>query len=423
MGKSTPRAPTPPDYVGAATAQGVANQASAAQGSSLSNPNIISPYGNQNVTWANTGINGAPQGTVTQTLTPAAQATLESQQEVQRGLADVAQQGIGNAQDILNTPFSANLPNLQTSLGQPGQLNYGPQAGLYGAQSGLDLSGVAQMPVNAGMTGQQAIMSRLAPQIEQSRAANEQRLANQGITPGSEAYNNSMRTQGEQQNDLYTQAALQGIGLDTAANQQGFNQALGAGGFYNTAQGQNFGQSATGAGLYNQAQNQAYNQGLGGAQFGNTALQQSLAQQLALRNQPINEIAALMGGSQIQNPQFQQYTGQNVAAAPVFQGVQQQGQAAMDIYGIKANQAASNAAGIGSALGAGAQIAGMFSDERLKSNIVRVGTHPLGIGIYEYDIFDRRERGVMAQELQTVKPEAVMVHSSGFLMVDYGAIA
>jgi hypothetical protein len=421
MGKSTPRAPTPPDYVGAAREQGTANIAAATQGASLSNPNIVSPYGNQTVTYGNTGPNGMTQPTVTQTLTPAAQATLESQQEVQRGLADVAQTGIGNAQDILNTPFNPNLPNLQTSLEQPGQLNYGPQAGMYGANTGLDLSGVAQMPVNAGTTGQQAIMSRLAPQIEQSRAATEQRLANQGITPGSEAYNNEMRTQGQQFNDLTTQAALQGIGLDTAANQQGFNQALGAGGFYNTAQGQNFGQAATGAGLYNQAQNQAYNQGMGGAQFGNTALQQSLAQQLALRNQPINEIGALMGGSQIQNPQFQQYTGQNVAAAPIFQGVQQQGQSAMDAYGIRANAAASANQGLYSALGAGASMIGM-SDVRLKSNIVRVGTHPLGIGIYEYDIFDRRERGVMAQELEKVKPEAVLLHPSGYKMVDYGAI-
>ena len=421
MGKSAGPAPTPPDYVGAAKEQGTANIAAATQGASLSNPNIISPYGNQTVTYNNTGPNGMTQPTVTQTLTPAAQATLESQQEVQRGLAGVAQTGIGNAQDILNTPFNPDLPKLQTSLEQPGQLNYGPQAGMYGANTGLDLSGVAKMPVNAGTTGQQAIMSRLAPQIEQSRAATEQRLANQGITPGSEAYNNEMRTQGQQFNDLTTQAALQGIGLDTAANQQGYNQALGTAGFYNTAQGQNFGQAATGAGLYNQAQNQLYNQNLGGAQFGNTALQQSLAQQLALRNQPINEIGALMGGSQIQNPQFQQYTGQNVAAAPIFQGVQQTGQSAMDLYGIKANAAASANQGLYSALGAGASLIGA-SDIRLKSNIVRVGTHPLGIGIYEYDIFDRRERGVMAQELEKVKPEAVLLHPSGYKMVNYGVI-
>lgn len=358
MGKSTPAPPTPPDYVGAAQQQGVANLAAGAQGSSLSNPNIISPYGNQTVTWANTGISGAPQGTVTQTLTPEAQATLEAQQRVQHGLADVAQQGIGTAQDILNKPFNANLPNLQTALPTPGQLNYGPQAGMYGAQTGLDLSNVARMPVNAGTTGQEAIMSRLDPQIERSRASLEQRLANQGLTPGSEAYNNAVSLQNQQFNDLRTQAALQGLNLDIGANQQGYNQALGTAGLYNAAQGQNFGQSAAGAGLYNQAQNQAYNQALGAGQFGNTALQQSLAQQLARRNQPINEIVALLGGSQIQNPQFQQYTGQNVAAAPIFQGVQQQGQAALDIYGQQMAARNANVNALGNAIGG---VTGMFN--------------------------------------------------------------
>jgi hypothetical protein len=62
------------------------------------------------------------------------------------------------------------------------------------------------------------------------------------------------------------------------------------------------------------------------------------------------------------------------------------------------------------------------SDRRLKSNIERVGTHPLGIGIYEYDIFGERQRGVMADELEIVLPEAVAVHPSGYKMVNYGLL-
>ena len=73
-------------------------------------------------------------------------------------------------------------------------------------------------------------------------------------------------------------------------------------------------------------------------------------------------------------------------------------------------------------LGGAGMMAHAMSDRRLKSNIKRVGTHPLGVGIYEYDIFNRREIGVMAQELMQVKPEAVAVHPSGYLMVNYGAI-
>ena len=62
------------------------------------------------------------------------------------------------------------------------------------------------------------------------------------------------------------------------------------------------------------------------------------------------------------------------------------------------------------------------SDRRLKSNILRVGTHPLGIGIYEYDIFGRRERGVMADEVEHVKPEAVNTHVFGIKMVNYAVL-
>ena len=78
----------------------------------------------------------------------------------------------------------------------------------------------------------------------------------------------------------------------------------------------------------------------------------------------------------------------------------------------------------GTAIGGAGSIPGLFamSDRRLKSNIVRVGTHPLGIGIYEYDIFGERQRGVMADEVESVLPEAVAIHPSGYKMVNYGML-
>ncbi len=372
MGKSSPTPPPAPDYIGAANAQGAANLTAGQQSASLSNPNINTPYGSQTVTYDQTGPNGDYQPTINQTLTPEAQATLSSQQSVQRALAGLGQQGIGQAQQILGQPFQYNGPGVQTSL---------------------NTSGVAKMPVNAGTTGQQAILSRLQPQIQQNEGATAQRLANQGIPVGSEAWNNEMRQQGNQENDLYTQAALQGIGLDTSANAQGFNQAL------------------------------------QGAQFGNTATQQGLSQQLGLYNQPLNEITALMSGSQIQNPQFQGYMGSNIQAAPIANATAQQGQYAQNLYGQQMASYNSGMQGLSGLFGAGLGAIGQaggaasfFSDIRLKSNIKRVGTHPLGIGIYEYDIFGHRERGVMAHEVEDVKPTAVSVHASGFKMVDYGAL-
>jgi len=487
--KSTPAAPAVPDYTGAAQAQGAANLTAAQQGSVLSNPNIYTPYGNQTVTYAQDPNlpGGGSQATVTQSLTPAAQANLDAQQQVELAMSKLGLQGVGTAQDVLNSRFKPTNQNpLQSSVsygsvpqggGAPGGGDFGQAGSIaadkyglaqgfnadqYGrALQGLDLSGVAKMPVNAGTTGQAAIMQRLAPQLQRQSAATEQRLANQGIMQGSEAYTNAMTDQSQQQNDLLSQAALQGINLDMGANQQGFNQAVQQGGFYNSGLGQNFGQGLQanqasnaavgqnyGQGLssqqlqnaaigqnFNQAmqsnaqnygqlmgsQNQGYNQALQSAQFGNAAQQAQLQQDLALRNQPLNEINALMSSSQIQNPQFQAYAGQNVNAAPVFQGVQAQAQNAQDVYGQQMAARNANMQALGGMFGSVGQIIAS-SDRRLKSNIKRVGTHELGIGIYEYDIFDRRERGVMAQELLEVKPEAVYHRPDGYMMVDYGAI-
>lgn len=73
------------------------------------------------------------------------------------------------------------------------------------------------------------------------------------------------------------------------------------------------------------------------------------------------------------------------------------------------------------ALGGGA-LGLIFSDARLKSDIVKVGTHPLGVGVYDYTKFGKRERGVMAQEVEQVKPDAVSTHESGYKQVNYGLL-
>ena len=71
------------------------------------------------------------------------------------------------------------------------------------------------------------------------------------------------------------------------------------------------------------------------------------------------------------------------------------------------------------------------SARTLKENIIRIGTHPLGIGLYLFDYkAEYRERwghgkqlGVMADEVGTVLPEAVVMHPEGYEMVDYGMLA
>ncbi len=70
------------------------------------------------------------------------------------------------------------------------------------------------------------------------------------------------------------------------------------------------------------------------------------------------------------------------------------------------------------------------SDRNVKENIVRIGEHPLGIGLYLFDYKPAfrdqwghgRQFGVMAQEVETVMPAAVCTHPDGYKMVDYAML-
>lgn len=289
MGKKA-SLPPQPDYTAAAREQGIQNVEAARTSARLSNPNIIGPLGTQTVTYE------GDIPTVKQTLTPQAQATLEAQQQVDRQLAELGLQGIGSVRDVLGTPFQTQTQGLNTTF---------------------DLSGLPKAPVNAGTTAQEAILARLEPNIARSRAALETQLANQGIARGSEAYTGAMSQQTQQENDLRTQAAMQGIGIDQAARQQAAAEQQAA------------------------------------MTFENQARAQALQRELALRGQPLNEIIGLMGGSQVMMPQFQGYSGAQAAPAPIFGAAQAQGQSDMQRYGIQQGAYNAQTSALGSLAGAG----------------------------------------------------------------------
>jgi len=318
-----------------------------------------------------------------------------------------ANASIADAGAISQGPIAANFlagggPNAANFMAKGGPSASGYLAGNapdfndYLAGKKLDTSNIAAMPINAGTTAQTAIMARLEPQIAKNRVSTETQLVNQGLRPGSEAYNNAINLLGQQENDQRTQAVLQGLGLDMSANAQGYNQALSTGQFgnlaqaqnfgqglagqtltnqakaqnfgqgnveqalYNAAQGQNFGQGVTSQNLTNQAAGQNYTQNYNTialnnaaqqqkfaqntqqAAFENQARQQALAEAIQQRQMPLNEISALMSGSQIQNPVFQPYTGANVAAAPIAQTMQNAYAGQMNAYNqdVASNNAA-----------------------------------------------------------------------------------
>ena len=85
----------------------------------------------------------------------------------------------------------------------------------------------------------------------------------------------------------------------------------------------------------------------------------------------------------------------------------------------------------GSQAAAAAAMAPPPSDVRLKTNIRKVGELASGLNTYFWDWTEEAKKfvgnqstfGVIAQEAQLLFPEAVMMHTDGYLRVDYSRIA
>jgi hypothetical protein len=291
-----------------------------------------------------------------------------------------------------NDMYTANqtlTPNQQRILEQNQGLSSGllntAQSGLNYANDilsrpGVDLSQLPQIGINPGETYSDAIMRRLAPQIAQESQSSDAQLANQGIAPGTEAYANAKRQLAMSQNDRQLGAITSGMNVGMGANQQAFQQ-------------------------------QAYNQ-----------------------MQPINVINALRTGSQVQNPNYVSVPQQaNTGGADILGATN-----ALYTNQVNATNAQNAASGnfmgglmsLGGAIGAAGpgSLFSKISDINLKENIKRIGTHDLGIGIYSYNYKDgynlskEPQIGVMAQEVETVMPEAVITMPNGFKAVDYSLL-
>lgn len=111
----------------------------------------------------------------------------------------------------------------------------------------------------------------------------------------------------------------------------------------------------------------------------------------------------------------------------------------VNAYSAQQQANAGASAGIGSAVGSvlgGAMKYGLpllaASDIRTKENIELVGYLPNGLPVYEYEYKDEfkdhelaghgRHRGVMAQDVEKVIPEAVVVMDNGYKAVDYAKV-
>ena len=139
-----------------------------------------------------------------------------------------------------------------------------------------------------------ATMSRVDVDTAGQRDAANSNLIAAGIRPGTAAYSTAMDTINRGYNDARMQAIL-GAGQQA---QQDFNQNMG---------------SRT----------------------------QGISEILALRQTPLNEASALQSGTQVSNPfagGLGYQAGANVNAAPVAQGIANQGQAAQNLYNVQTAQ-------------------------------------------------------------------------------------
>jgi hypothetical protein len=246
-------APPVPDYTAAAQATAAGNLDAARVAAAANRVNQVTPYGNLNYTQSGQDTYGNPMWTATQTLAPAQQKILEQQAGLSSGLLNTAQQGLDYAGNLMAKP-------------------------------GIDQSQLPSTGFNPGQSYQDAMMSRLSPQIERENQSFEQDMANKGIGAGTQAYNTAKQLLGQTQNDRLNSATVQGLNAGLSANQQAFNQA-------------------------------GYNQ-----------------------MQPINVINALRTGSQVQSPQYVNPALQSTTQGADLLGAANQ-QYNAQLAGVNANNA------------------------------------------------------------------------------------
>lgn len=328
---------------------------------------------------------------------------------------------------------------------------------------------------------EQGLFERMAPMHERQQSALEVKLANQGITPGSAAYKRAIQDLGDQQSrerydalqtagseiqrnqqmalgnrqqltnedlstaNLYNTANqqrfgqdlqalqfgnnalkdmygmnLQGTALNNAAIQQDFGQRLSAAGFYNQANQNQQGLDMNRAQFNNQTAQQQFDQAMRQSQYQNQLRSAAIAEEAQRRGMSLNEMNALLTGQQVGMQQMPQFNAAAASQATNYlDAAKLQNDYNWDKYNAQAQQSNSMMSGIGSLAGA----AMMFSDKRLKKILCKVGEKS-GFNLYRFKYLgsDVEHIGVIAQEVQKMRPDLVERHANGFLMVNYAGL-
>lgn len=247
---SKPKAPTPPSPQATADAQTQTNVGTALANTALGQVSQRGPDGS--LTYNQTGsqtinIGGKeytiPRYEAVTQLSDAAQQRYDTTNRVQQNMANAGETLSGQIMSTTGQPISyEGLPELAGSGGYEASRK----------------------------SVEDAIYSRLNPQMDRARASRETMLANRGIRPGSEAYDRAMRDMGETENDARMQAVLAG------------------------------------------GQEQSRMAGLDSA-----TRAQMLGERTSAANEPINRLSAILSGTQVNTPQYQTYTPQGMPTTDV----------------------------------------------------------------------------------------------------------
>jgi hypothetical protein len=179
---------------------------------------------------------------------------------------------------------------------------------------------------------------------------------------------------------------------------QAFNQHM-------AEQGQQIGVQQSLAGIGQTATNSVADTGANAILAGAGAQAGATAQQGNIMGNTLGQIGNILGQSGIFNPKANPVG--SVYTTPNLNGTYNNPTTGSDGMGI-------NAPSTG----------GDYSDERLKTDVKRVGVSDAGLPIYTYRMRGGgpRKMGVMAQDVEDVIPRAVTKDRAGFRMVDYGMV-
>lgn len=223
---NTPQAPAAPDPVKTAQAQTESNVKTATTQQQLNMVDQTNPYGSQKYTQIGTWSDGTPRYSMETTFSPEEQAKQQQQWEFDKLTNQLGINQTKKLTGLLDTPFKIDNAATEGRLMELGR-------------------------------------KRLDPILAERSAALETKLYNQGVQPGTEAWDRAMRENSQATNDAYNSLLLGG--------------------------------------------------------------RAQAAQELtAERNQPINEITALMSGGQVNQPTFGS-TPQTSVANTDIAGITQQG--------------------------------------------------------------------------------------------------